>query len=290
MADSYFFWDQNTLWCLSPNFSESKKVIVTVVDALDQTTRARLPTNKPKVTPIQENATVYYYYYGIFCSLFFDLKNAIIPLENPVVTSIDPTEGNIYGGVKVTLFGNHFWNSSDLYCKFGENEVQATFLDEYSISCVLPPGLSPGPTPIQVSENHQQWFKVSCNFEYKIPPPLPPNSPESLFEQNRALVIAVGCGFVLVVILVILLIWRWKNSNRAPDVEYQSVVPDTPDFKGDIQFNSLQLKERIGHGSAGEIYRAIWLGSEVAIKLLPKHLLPNVAEREKFLQEADLMK
>jgi len=57
-----------------------------------------------------------------------------------------------------------------------------------------------------------------------------------------------------------------------------------------ISFKDVVLAERIGRGSFGEVYRGIWLSTEVAVKKLPLEIVANTALIEEFNREVKLLR
>ena len=56
-----------------------------------------------------------------------------------------------------------------------------------------------------------------------------------------------------------------------------------------IDSDEIQLAERIGKGTYGEVYKGVWRGTVVAVKKLPGHnITPNLLAD--FLREVRLMK
>jgi serine/threonine protein kinase len=56
-----------------------------------------------------------------------------------------------------------------------------------------------------------------------------------------------------------------------------------------VDISEIVLKERIGRGSVGDVYRGYWRGTEVAIKKMPT---VNITQNfmKDMLREAEIMK
>jgi hypothetical protein len=65
-------------------------------------------------------------------SMFFRYQDPLF------VTQVEPSVGPASGGSEVFVRGGVFANSSDLYCRFGDNVVDAMWLDESVVRCVTP--------------------------------------------------------------------------------------------------------------------------------------------------------
>ena len=46
-----------------------------------------------------------------------------------------------------------------------------------------------------------------------------------------------------------------------------------------IPYDSLKIGELLGHGGYGDVYKATWHGTEVAVKQLHLKTLPNTSQR-----------
>lgn len=57
-----------------------------------------------------------------------------------------------------------------------------------------------------------------------------------------------------------------------------------------VAFSDIVIGERIGRGSFGEVYRGVWLQTDVAVKKLPADILNNQSLVEEFNQEVRLLR
>lgn len=59
-------------------------------------------------------------------------------LDPPILYHVSPDKVPITGGIEVFVVGAVFFNSTELYCKFGNKEVPAKFVDKTLVTCVTP--------------------------------------------------------------------------------------------------------------------------------------------------------
>eukprot|EP00899_Mesostigma_viride_P015168 jgi/Mesvir1/23652/Mv18316-RA.1 len=80
-----------------------------------------------------------------------------------------------------------------------------------------------------------------------------------------------------------------KSEEEAPaPVQIQS-PPSTHPKPTLISYSELQLLEKVGEGTYGEVYRGKWLGKEVAIKRVRASSRPTGAMREEFYKEVAIL-
>jgi hypothetical protein len=60
-------------------------------------------------------------------------------VQEPIVSSMQPIHGPLYGGTRVTAMGMHFENAPDLHCRFGDVMSAATFVSNTLVECETPP-------------------------------------------------------------------------------------------------------------------------------------------------------
>ncbi|GJT19301.1 PAS domain-containing protein tyrosine kinase family protein [Tanacetum coccineum] len=91
--------------------------------------------------------------------------------------------------------------------------------------------------------------------------------------------------------------WHWFHGDQENeyDVEMSFSIPDNGESQPrvnahnlyEIKWEDLIFRERIGRGSYGTVYHAVWNGSDVALKLLPKqehsHDMIHSFEQEAYL-------
>lgn len=99
--------------------------------------------------------------------------------DDLVYSSVSPTNGTVLGGTAVIVsvanagaFANDSANA-DLYCRFGPNEVVASFVSDQSLSCTAPAFEFPGSVRLTVSNNGAVDFTgAGIAFSYTAAPTL----------------------------------------------------------------------------------------------------------------------
>lgn len=77
----------------------------------------------------------------------------------------------------------------------------------------------------------------------------------------------------------------WPLSMQSPSLPTQPLMPFA---EWDIEFSELRIGVRVGIGSFGEVFRGIWRGTEVAIKLMLEQDL-TVENMQDFCNEISLL-
>ncbi|KAF0894032.1 hypothetical protein E2562_033912 [Oryza meyeriana var. granulata] len=80
-----------------------------------------------------------------------------------------------------------------------------------------------------------------------------------------------------------------ENIAGATPLKRLSIEPSFPADWLEISWDELELKERVGAGSFGTVYRADWHGSDVAVKVLTDQDVGE-AQLKEFLREIAIMK
>jgi hypothetical protein len=116
------------------------------------------------------NSTFWYqgspsYQFPPLCFLFHtNLQNIFVHPDEPTIQWIYPTSDTIGGGTEIKLFGSFFgtsWQTDLIKCRFGDNVVNATFVNVSHIVCFTPPH-APGIVPVSVSTNNQNFFNPNA--------------------------------------------------------------------------------------------------------------------------------
>eukprot|EP00466_Bigelowiella_natans_P014685 jgi/Bigna1/33752/e_gw1.3.335.1 len=68
------------------------------------------------------------------------------------VTKVFVTRGTVEGGTKVFVYGNHFTHDPLLRCKFGNLEVNATYMNSTQLYCHTP-AQTAGTYTVEISTN-----------------------------------------------------------------------------------------------------------------------------------------
>jgi len=85
----------------------------------------------------------------------------------------------------------------------------------------------------------------------------------------------------------------WYALKKKPEEDAESGSPkaDGALLDKQLHFKDIQMGERIGRGSFGEVYTAVWFSTRVAVKKLPPEMLrQNTSVLEEFNKEINLLK
>ena len=86
-------------------------------------------------------------------------------LEQLLVYDVTPNKGIFTGGTAVTVTGRNFVDSSNLVCRFGSINVQASYINSSRISCVTPKQ-DPGVVRFAVSNNGDDLSAAVLKFTF----------------------------------------------------------------------------------------------------------------------------
>ena len=78
--------------------------------------------------------------------------NRVSNLQGIELISSYHNQGPTCGGLKVKIIGENFPNYPSLLCKFGDTNVAATFINDYTLECICPPH-SFGTVAVEVSHD-----------------------------------------------------------------------------------------------------------------------------------------
>jgi hypothetical protein len=124
---------------------------------------------------------------------------------------------------------------------------------------------------------------------------------ENFFQANKNWLIVSACFVGALILVVGTFLWSRRQSTPPSDLE-QQIQEDsgplwvTPSLGNnlrntfEISLSEVKLEHRIGRGSAGDVFKAVWNGTKVAVKVLPTNHLNKGFGKEQFLKEAALMK
>lgn len=140
--------------------------------------------------------------------------------------------------------------------------------------------------------------RLTLNITYDHLPPPESSSSNDHFELDAptwfwTLVILVG---VIVMVLIIVFFTLWRRSSQAsynsmgyrPVSTHEYVDPSQlEDLK--IDSDQLELKQEIGRGSFGQVFKGTWRGTEVAIKRIPANCIKESDTRD-FMKEAFILR
>jgi len=93
---------------------------------------------------------------------------SLFPLAPPFVDGINPTTGPVWGNTTVTVMGNYFRNSDELYCLFGTHpRLRGQFISITHVLCVSPQDTGPTTMPLEITNNNQDFTTNGVVFEYQ---------------------------------------------------------------------------------------------------------------------------
>eukprot|EP01130_Rhizamoeba_saxonica_P009384 TRINITY_DN3809_c0_g2_i1.p1 TRINITY_DN3809_c0_g2~~TRINITY_DN3809_c0_g2_i1.p1 ORF type:complete len:714 (-),score=128.78 TRINITY_DN3809_c0_g2_i1:124-2265(-) len=188
--------------------------------------------------------------YPIFVT-FYDLPKLKYVLPDTVQTD---------GGM-VAIFGNGFFKTDYLYCKFEDIESSAIFISEKQVNCTAPKHGS-GIVTLEFSENGFDYGtdKLQLKYNSKTIPWSDLTNPNAFVDMMW---IIGGSIFLLVTISLTIGVIIWQRRSKQ---ENYQVIPEIDDEKAIINIKEIKLKERIGRGGFGDVYKAYWRGTIVAVK------------------------
>jgi hypothetical protein len=209
------------------------------------------------------------------------------------VVEVRPAFGPSIGGTAVQLIGNNFLPSLPNVCRFGDADVNCSYVDNHTLSCTTPRGSAE--VNVTFLPNGQDAAAGALTFQFE--------------EVANYLYIIVAFVFVIfsvgTAVAVRICLYRRRmnkrhfaalggggeacggggNGDRAPLLA--GVLDDS--YLEQIDVDEIQLAERIGKGTYGEVFKGVWRGTVVAVKKLPGHnITPNLLAD--FLKEVRLMK
>eukprot|EP00027_Filamoeba_sp_ATCC50430_P017668 CAMPEP_0168569920 /NCGR_PEP_ID=MMETSP0413-20121227/16440_1 /TAXON_ID=136452 /ORGANISM="Filamoeba nolandi, Strain NC-AS-23-1" /LENGTH=482 /DNA_ID=CAMNT_0008602499 /DNA_START=674 /DNA_END=2122 /DNA_ORIENTATION=- len=217
------------------------------------------------------------------------IPNTFFYYDNPTVSSFSPTQG--IAGTEITVHGTNFTNYTTLSCMFGTTISDAFFVSETSVICVVPVLLNASKVQVGISYNANEYVYAPKTFHYQT---APDGSSDNFLENNENWLVVVGCFILFISIVIGIFVWN-KSRTRNGYTQVQSwSAPYGPDSSNEeIQFSDLKLGAKIGRGSAGDVYKATWCGTAVAVKVLPSMQSQDMQgslKEDQLLKEAALMK
>jgi hypothetical protein len=161
--------------------------LITVVSTFVSATSAlcKAPAHWPALVSLEmsnnnfdfTNFNVTYLYQGMFVFVFAQ-NSATLHFRvdgvclcgyavDPEITGIYPSRGREYGGTSVTVFGNHFVNSSLLVCKFGTlaQAPPSVFWSSTKMECRSPSHIVSF-VPREISLNGFEFTNNNTMFQY----------------------------------------------------------------------------------------------------------------------------
>lgn len=80
---------------------------------------------------------------------------------------------------------------------------------------------------------------------------------------------------------------RCDEAAHMPPPSAAAVGP--PRYDWEVDFTELQVEEKIGAGATATVYRAVWRGTEVAVKKMGSSIVDNANEMTKFMREIQIL-
>eukprot|EP01089_Gocevia_fonbrunei_P016598 TRINITY_DN5188_c0_g1_i1.p1 TRINITY_DN5188_c0_g1~~TRINITY_DN5188_c0_g1_i1.p1 ORF type:complete len:681 (-),score=90.84 TRINITY_DN5188_c0_g1_i1:37-2079(-) len=192
-----------------------------------------------------------------------------------------------YDNPKIYLNGSGFENVSKIVCKFNDSMVSANFISTTNISCNTPVLNSIGNVTISITYNNQTFSKAHIIFEVKSPQSSHSNS---IYDYlGWIIAVAIVAGFLGIIIGII--IWNRRQRNKLYEELLNSDIMSRPFSESfqEVDPSTLKIGVRVGKGSFAEVFKAVWRGTDVAVKKLPAHLLSEEFFKD-FEREVDLMR
>ncbi|KAL0485669.1 Megf8, partial [Acrasis kona] len=91
--------------------------------------------------------------------------------EQPILSSLHPSQGNLSGGTLVVIDGEDFFNTTSIKCNFGGDQlsVPATFISNFNVSCISPESEIPTTVLVYVSMNGIDYVSgINASFQYQM--------------------------------------------------------------------------------------------------------------------------
>jgi len=120
-------------------------------------------------------------------------------------------------------------------------------------------------------------------YQSKTDSPIDPPIDNHSFEMEILIIIIITISAISIISLIFVLYKRRNHCMSGYDP-----IPDMAKPEYIIQRNELVIKERIGRGSFGEVFRATFYKTEVAVKRLPHYKLTDDLIQDLY-REAMLM-
>lgn len=205
--------------------------------------------------------------------------------EEPIIEKIEPNNGT--DGDVITIHGDGFFNSPYAICRFGNVTSRARFISPFKVECDVPRmDVDINSVDVLLTLNGQQYHNTShiFTFNYHSRIPLIPLRPK--ITKNSVIWWVVG---ILGSVILGVLGFTLYICVRKPKDSYQKIKNFEPTDEIVIDQKELDIRERIGRGSFGDIHRGYWRSTEVAIKLIPSVRLKPHFIRELW-KEAGIMR
>ena len=192
---------------------------------------------------------------SVYDEMFYTPSTAaayFMPYKELRLGKVRPARGSVRGNIRVTLSGT-FSSAGFPRCLFRSGSAAHTVSGVRDgpghVVCASPAWERPEAAEVSVSINGQQ-FSNALPFAFVG---------ERLVSIGAFVAIAVAAG---VSVLVVLGVWAvWHRHRRALD-GYNKIDSGA----AQIDMRDIELGERIGRGTFGEVFKGTWRGAVVAVK------------------------
>jgi len=228
--------------------------------------------------------------------IWFELDSERLPIPftfqfyiEPILLRLHPSEGPSNAVITVLVEGRGFLNMQTSCCVWANFNAPGAniWINESFVNCTSQPGI--GTVPVAVSLNAHERTNI-LNFTYQMHILPPSNTPGSHIIPGWVWVALIFGGATTLVIFILII---GRRCSRGQDPERQSLLGSRKDpgvpFIKQIDISDIQIKERIGKGTFGEVYKGIWNGTEVGVKFLTP---TNITEQflQDFYKEVTIMR
>jgi len=203
--------------------------------------------------------------------------------QEPVIQNLIPSNGPPAGGEEILVYGEYFFNSSVLFCRFGLDQLSpAVWINASSISCQVPAMTTNTEVDVAVTENDGYDWTNCKTFTYSNTPP--PNPPFH-FNFMYIMIAAAFCFLFVMALMGGYVVYKFHSREER---RYSPLDPNDIDTTAGttIEYDELTFKEKIGGGSFGVVYRGYWRYTEIAIKQIT---ISNGVSLQELVSEAKLM-
>lgn len=208
----------------------------------------------------------------------------------PNITELLPNAADCDGISNITIRGDGFINLPSMRCVWNSTANFGHVINDSYAICTTPTGprgdMISGNLWVKVSENSQDYTNELL-FYCKEPPP-PSTNPSEV--PGWIWVVSLFGGSMILVILILYGTRRFL-SKKGPDEDdsFESKRLLNDSFIKQIDIRDIQIGERIGKGTFGEVYKGVWNGTECGVKYLTA---PAVNEQflADFYKEVNIMR
>uniref|UniRef100_A0A6Q2WZQ9 Plexin-A1 n=1 Tax=Esox lucius TaxID=8010 RepID=A0A6Q2WZQ9_ESOLU len=118
--------------------------------------------------------------------------------QSPYFTRVQPSNGPVSGGTRITIEGSHLNAGSAVAIKIGLHPCRFERRSAREIVCVTPAGLSPGGTPVMVDINSAELRNPEVKFNYTEDPNILKIEPDWSIASGGTLLTITGTNLATV--------------------------------------------------------------------------------------------